>query len=168
MTIPPIQGSNLLPKDLFSDRAAAKAENRPAIQINSGNEPLTLLYRTAAAKLNELLKPELGADVIEQASAKPDEFSPEALAGRIVSFATAFLPSYQEHHADLGNDKQLDGFMTLIRDAIEQGFAEAREILDGLGVLQGTVKDSADRTHELIQQQLAAFEQTQRAAAAQA
>lgn len=168
MAIPSIQGNRPPSLNLFSDRSAARTETSNEVRIDSSSEPLSLLYRSAVAKLNELLTPEFGDQAIEQAASIAADFSPEAVAGRIVSFATAFLPSYQEHHADLGNDKQLDGFMTLIRDAIEQGFAEAREILDGLGVLQGTVKDSADRTHELIQQQLAAFEQTQRAAAAQA
>lgn len=162
MAITPIQGAGSY---IASNQQTAKpgaVNNRPDIEINLGNEPLSLLYRTAVAKLNELLAPDLGPDALQQAASSQIDFSPEAVAERIVSFATAFFPTYQERHADSGEEDPLDGFMSLVRDAIEQGFAEAREILDGLGVLEGVVKENADHTYDLIQEQLAAFEQGQR------
>ena len=44
-----------------------------------------------------------------------------------------------------------------IGGGIDQGFAEARGILDGLGVLEGELKDNIDLTYDLVQQGLQAF-----------
>ncbi|RDH89593.1 MAG: hypothetical protein DIZ77_00365 [endosymbiont of Seepiophila jonesi] len=48
--------------------------------------------------------------------------------------------------------------LTIIRDAIEQGFAEAREILDGLSVLEGDISANIDTTFELVLEGLERFE----------
>ena len=131
--------------------------------ISVGQKPLALLYKSAIEKLNEHLEAELGADAIGEAAKSGMDFSPEAVAERIVSFATGFFGTYAERHDDMGRNEQLDSFMQLIGGAIEQGFEEAREILDGLGVFQGQVADNANRTYELIQQKLAAFAEQARA-----
>lgn len=162
MAIPPIQAPGRIAPLSHPQQQTARTQERVEAQISSGNEPLSLLYRSAVAKLNELLEPELGPDALQQAQAGQIDFSPEAVAQRIVSFATAFFPDYRDNHPDSAEDEQLGGFLGLIRDAIDQGFREAREILEGLGVLQGGISDDIDRTYELIQQGLDAFEQDRR------
>lgn len=132
------------------------------VEITSGSQPQALLYRSAIDKLNEYLAPELGTDAIGQAAKSGMDFSPEAVAERILSFATGFFGMYAERHADAGSNEQLDGYMDLIRGAIEQGFNEARDILDGLGVFSGDVKANANHTYDLIKQGLDAFERTTR------
>lgn len=164
MAITPIQSAGYIPPTNQQGNKPGSAVNRPDIQINSGNEPLSLLYRTATAKLNELLQPELGPDALQQAASNQIDFSPEAVSERILSFATAFFPNYQDNHPDSPQEEQLGGFLDLIRDAIDQGFREARDILEGLEVLQGGIKDNVDRTYELIQQGLDSFVQRQREA----
>lgn len=164
MAITPIQSAGYIPPTNQTGAKQGTAVNRPDVQLNSGNEPLSLLYRTATAKLNELLEPELGPDALQQAVTNQIDFSPEAVAERIVSFATAFFPNFQDNHPDSAQEEQLGGFLDLIRDAIDQGFKEARDILEGLQVLQGDIKDNVDRTYELIQQGLNSFEQRQREA----
>ncbi|HNT35160.1 MAG TPA: DUF5610 domain-containing protein, partial [bacterium] len=61
--------------------------------------------------------------------------SPEATAQRIVDFATAFLGAYKEQHPELGDVEALEEFMELIRGAIDEGFAQAKDIIDSLNAL---------------------------------
>ncbi len=122
-------------------------------------QPLHLLYQAAIDRLNETLEPELGPEAIQSTAASGMDFSPEAVAERIVGFATGFFSAYMENHPDEADSERLGNFMSLIRGAIDQGFTEARDILDGLGVLQGDVKANVDSTYELIQQKLDSFEQ---------
>ena len=120
--------------------------------------PLELVYKAAVEKLNETLEPELGPHAIEDAASSGIDFSPEAVAERLVGFATGFFSDYLENHPDQESDEQLSGFMDLIRGAIGQGFEEARNILHGLGVLSGEIASNVDKTYDLVQEKLAAFE----------
>lgn len=129
------------------------------VSFSVRDQPLGLIYRAAVEKLNRQLEPELGPEPIQAAATADMDFSPGAVAERIVSFATGFFDAYAENHAGEKAEEQLSGFMSLIRDAIDRGFKEAREILSGLGVLHGEIQDHADRTYDLIQEQLNAFEQ---------
>ncbi|MBT5370276.1 MAG: DUF5610 domain-containing protein, partial [Gammaproteobacteria bacterium] len=45
----------------------------------------------------------------------------------------------------------------IIGGGIDQGFAEAREILDGLSVLEGDIATNIDATYDLVQEGLQAF-----------
>ena len=49
------------------------------------------------------------------------------------------------------------GSVAVIGGGIEQGFAEAREILDGLGVLQGDIANNIEQTYQRVQEGLQAF-----------
>lgn len=179
MAIPPIQNPTAQvniqknvddkaeqPKEVLSHAAITKhtraAMNISILQASEAqlgvkDQPLALLYKSAIENLNEVLAPELGENAIQNAYDSGMDFSPEATAGRIVDFATAFFANYQENHPDMADDEALDGFMDVIGGAIQQGFDEARDILDGLQVLEGDVADGIDQTFQLIQQGLADF-----------
>ncbi len=45
----------------------------------------------------------------------------------------------------------------MIRGGIEKGFAEAREILGGLNVLDGDIASNIDKTYDLVQKKLNDF-----------
>lgn len=162
MALPPITGvSHPLPSQSLPGKiATTRTPAEP--QLNVLSQPMLLLYRSAIEKLNEYFEAELGTDAIQQAAESGEDYSPEAVAERILSFATAGFAGYQERHPEQAGDEQLSEFMALIRGAIEKGFEEARGILDGLGVLQGDIKTNADRTYELIQEGLDRFEEQQR------
>jgi hypothetical protein len=51
----------------------------------------------------------------------------------------------------------LNDFIELIGGGIDKGFAEARQILDGLKVLEGDIASNIDKTYELVQVGLKAF-----------
>ena len=45
----------------------------------------------------------------------------------------------------------------MIGGGIDQGFKEARDILNSLGVLEGEIADNIDKTYELVQTGLQDF-----------
>lgn len=157
MAIIPLNQTTQVPLMTQNRNRAEIVKQTTEVNISAANKPLELLYRSAIEKLNEYLAPELGENAIGQAAESGMDFSPEAVAERIVSFATAGYAAYAERHADQSQQDQLNGFMDLIGGAIEQGFKEAKEILEGLGVFQGSIADNANHTYELIQEKLAAF-----------
>ncbi|HLA32044.1 MAG TPA: DUF5610 domain-containing protein [Pseudomonas sp.] len=79
---------------------------------------------------------------------KADDYSPEKVAGRILGFIEQRLQSEAAAGADTS---KLQGLLEQARSGVEQGFAEARKILDGVGVLQGKVATDIDDTYQRIQ-----------------
>lgn len=130
-----------------------------SIKFNStlGDQPLSLVLKTALQGINEALK-EMGVDTsVEDAFESGIDFSPEATAERIVSFSTQFLSAYREQNADMDDEESLTSFMNIIRGGIDQGFDEAKDILSALNVLDGDIADNIDKTYALVQDGLQAF-----------
>lgn len=126
--------------------------------FSAGNEPMVLTYKAAVEKINEILAPELGVERPLEASLEEGlDVSPEATADRIVSLTTSMLMNYLEANPDLETSEAVDRFVDVISGGIAQGFAEARDILDGLGVLEGDIASNIDKTYELVQQGLQEF-----------
>lgn len=127
------------------------------VNLSSANEPMVLLYRAAIEAINDELAPSMGPNAIQTAVDNQVDTSPEATADRIVSFATQFFSLHQEQNSSMDFDEQLNSFMSIIGGAIDKGFNEARDILDGLNVLQGDIADGVDKTYSLVQEGLQAF-----------
>ncbi|MBI1389997.1 MAG: hypothetical protein GC154_16270 [bacterium] len=97
-------------------------------------------------------------DPPENASAKQlmDFFSPSNTASRIVSFATGFFDAYQKNHGDASSKENVDGFTNLVSKAIDEGFAQAKDILgDTSG--QGEVAKNIERTYAQVKQRIEEF-----------
>ena len=77
-----------------------------------------------------------------------DDYTPEKVAGRILGFIEQRLQSEAAAGAD---PAKLDKLLSQARDGVEKGFAEARKILDGMGVLKGQVASDIDDTYKRIQ-----------------
>jgi len=122
-----------------------------------GDQPQSLLLKTALQGINEALKAGGVESSAEETYESGIDFSPEATAERIVSLSTQFLASYREQHPEMGEEESLTAFVDIIRGGIEQGFAEAKDILDNLNVLEGDIASNIDKTYELVQQGLQAF-----------
>ncbi len=153
-----------------SPQAQARASQNSAVlhsalsaSISAGNEPLTLLYRSAIDHLNEVLKADLGENAIQNAMSQDN--SPEATAGRIVSLSTGFFDAFRARYPDEDPTTVLENFMETIRSGFEQGFGEASNILEGLGVLEGDIASGIQRTYELVMEGYAAFAETHSAGA---
>jgi len=117
--------------------------------IQAGNESQSLLFKAALDKINEALAPELGANAIQ--SKASEDHSPEATAGRILSLSTGFFDAYAAQHPNDPPEKVAQDFVDLIRGGFEQGFKEATDILSGLKVFDGEIKDGIMKTYELVQ-----------------
>lgn len=127
------------------------------VSIDSGDKSMTLLYKAAIDAINKELSPALGDNVIQKNAATNVDYSPEATAERIVSFATQFFPLHQERNKDMSLDEQLESFMGIIGGAIDNGFNEAKDILKGLQVLQGDIETGVNSTYDLVQKGLQNF-----------
>ncbi|WP_347506798.1 DUF5610 domain-containing protein [Pseudomonas anguilliseptica] len=98
---------------------------------------------TLANRLAERLGLEPGA-----LAGKANDYTPEKVAGRILGFIEQRLQSEQAAGAD---PSKLKGLLEQARSGVEKGFAEARKILDGMGVLQGKVASDIGDTYQKIQ-----------------
>ncbi|AQS39659.1 hypothetical protein Sps_04574 [Shewanella psychrophila] len=127
------------------------------VNLRSSDEPMILLYRAAIEAINEELAPTMGPNATQRIYDSGVDTSPEATAERIVSFATQFFSIHQGQNSNMDFDEQLDSFMEIIGGAIDQGFGEAREILDGLQVLEGDIAEGVDKTYSLVQEGLQEF-----------
>lgn len=133
------------------------------VSLSAHNEPLALLYKSAIANLNEVLKPQFGENAIQNAAAQDN--TPAGTAGRIVALSTAFFEAFKKQHPGEDEAVVLQKFMDTIRSGMEKGFAEARNILQGLGTLNGDIAANIDKTYELVTKGYADFEAAQKAPA---
>ncbi|WP_407695782.1 DUF5610 domain-containing protein [Shewanella yunxiaonensis] len=137
------------------NQAIASAQEQ--VSISSGDKPMQLLYRTAIDAINQGLAGPMGNSAPQLSQQQEMDYSPEATAGRIVDFATQFFSVYQQQNPDKSAADQLSGFMDVIGSAIDNGFAEAWNILDKLNVLNGDIADGVNATYEYVQKGLTAF-----------
>lgn len=107
--------------------------------------------QTLANRLAERLGLQPGA-----LAGKASDYSPEKVAERVLGFIDQRLRSEAASGAD---SAQLQKVLSQARDGVEQGFAEARKILDGLGVLGGQVAANIDDTYQRIQDGFAGLDQ---------
>ena len=136
---------------------SAIMESQLNVSMQSGNEPLALLYKTAIEAINEQLAPELGEKAAQKAYDSGLDVSPEATAERIVKGATGFFTAYQEAHPELDSESAMTQFMSVIRGGIDKGFEEAKGILESLKVLEGEIAITIDMTYEHVQTGLQSF-----------
>jgi hypothetical protein len=121
------------------------------VSVKAGDQSLTLLYRSAIERINEVLAPALGPNAIQSAVSAGIDTSPEATANRILAGSTAFFAGYAAQHPGKDRDQLATDFVALIRGGFEKGFNEAKDILNGLGVLKGDIAEGIQRTYELVQ-----------------
>lgn len=114
------------------------------------DEPLSLVLKTALQGINDALKEIDPENSLKDSYESGMDFSPEAVAERIVSFSTNFFSAYQEQHPELSEQEARDSFTELMIGGVEQGVGEAKEILEALSVLEGEVADNIDKTMELV------------------
>tara|TARA_R110002049_G_scaffold295369_3_gene482717 strand:+ start:401 stop:1000 length:600 start_codon:yes stop_codon:yes gene_type:complete len=128
-----------------------------AVDVSASSKYLSLTFKTAIEGINDALKETLGDNAIQNAYDSGLDISPEATAERIVSLSTAFFGSYQKQHPELSQEAALTKFTDIISSGINTGFAEARNILSGLQVLEGDIASNIDLTYDLVQQKLTSF-----------
>ncbi|MCU1716555.1 DUF5610 domain-containing protein [Pseudomonas sp. 5P_3.1_Bac2] len=85
-----------------------------------------------------------------------EDFSPDKVAERVLGFVEQGLQSAQASGAD---SSKLQSILQQTRKGVEQGFSEARKILDDMGLLNGQVASDIDSTYEKIQNGFSALDQ---------
>ncbi len=125
------------------------------VSLNSSNDPLSVVLKTALTGINEALKDDFGDNAIQNAVSQDN--TPEGTASRIVSLSTAFYEAFKQQHPGEEGDAVLNKFMDTLKKGVEQGFKEARDVLDGLKVLNGDVASNIDKTYGLVQKGYADF-----------
>lgn len=136
---------------------AAIIESSLKYNTTVGDQPLSLVLKTALQGINEALKASGVEKNVEEAYESGIDFSPEATAERIVSFSTQFLGAYREQNPQMSQEESLTAFVDIISGGIDQGFGEAKDMLGGLKVLEGDVTENIDKTYALVQSGLQAF-----------
>ena len=129
-----------------------------AVIIGVKDDPLSLVLNSAIERINEFLAPEFGDNAIQKVADSGLDVSPEATAERIASLSTSFYNAFREQHPGEDEATVLTNFIETISSGIEKGFSEARDILEGLDVLEGNIAIDIDLTYDLVQEKLAAFE----------
>lgn len=134
----------------------AIAEASVQVSIRARNEPMQLLYTSVLDKLNALLNPQPGASALQNAVSRDN--SPETTASRMVGLSTGLFEAYKTRNAGENEAEVVNRFVATIRSGIEQGFTEARDILQGLDALRGDIASNIDQTDALVQQKLDVFQ----------
>lgn len=121
------------------------------VSISAGDNATALLYRSAIDNINEQLAPEFGPNALQ--AAMQQDNSPEATAERILSQSTAFFDGYARQHPNQDPEALLNSFVSTIRGGFEKGYAEAANILSGLGVMgeDSPIAAEIGKTFELVQ-----------------
>lgn len=152
----PLSASELRNQRAKQHNLAILEANQNASLSVSG-QPLSLLYQTAINAINAELASTMGDNAVERTQHEGIDTSPEATAGRIVSITMGNFGKFQEHHADLPQSEQVDRFLELVSSGIDKGFGAARDILEGLSVLEGSIAEDISKTYDLVQQGLEHF-----------
>jgi hypothetical protein len=139
-----------------AQNAAIMAANEK-VSLNSNNEGLSLLYKTALEAINKELEPVFGENAAQKIYDSGIDVSPEATAERIVSFATKFYGRYEQMTPNMSDEERLDSFLNIIGGAIDQGFTEAKDVLKGLSVYEGEIESNVDKTYDFVLKGLAKF-----------
>lgn len=127
------------------------------VALSSGNNSLSLLYKTALEGINKELEPIFGKNAAQKIYDSGIDTSPEATAERIVGFATSLFTLYQQQKPSDDKEQQLNDFMEVIGKGINQGFEDAKNILKGLQVFNGEIEQGVAKTYELVMQGLQSF-----------
>ncbi|WP_020679828.1 DUF5610 domain-containing protein [Marinobacterium rhizophilum] len=154
----------LAPTEQSQSRNQAILAASLKVSIAAGSQPMEMLYRGVIDTLNAELKTDLGDTPLQTAYATQLDVSPKTTAMRILSRATGFFESYRAQHAQLNENDARARFTDLLRSGVIQGFDQARDILQGLGVLETDIASAIDATYTLVMQGLNAFQTPSQAA----
>lgn len=121
-----------------------------AVQSNiSIQESLNIAYQKMQAVVSSRLSTSPTTDASTTTEPTPDinDFSPQAVADRVVGFIAQRL---QQEKANGASDEELQNLFQQGLKGVEQGLREGREIIQGQGLFDGEVKDNFYSTVNLV------------------
>lgn len=149
-----LSGLNSLLRPLQGGSGFSKANQlAPQVRDHAGRD--AALTRFDAGKAGTLLNDKLASAVgkaletngPQSLAGQGGDFTPEKVAQKILSFIDSAIASARANGADPAalEKKQADA-----KAAVEKGFSEAKDVLQSFGAWNGTVKDNAEKTLDLI------------------
>lgn len=129
-----------------------------ALIIGVKDDPLSLVRSSAIEKINEFLTDDLGEQSLQKIMDSGDDLNPETTAEQIASLSTSLYGAFKSQHPGEKEPQVLASFIDAVSVGIEKGFSEARDILEGLDVLEGDVARNIEQTLVLLEENLSAFE----------
>lgn len=151
------QASQLSASGLQSQLNVSILQASLQVSISSQNDSLTLIYKSVIANVSESVGIKDGSATQATPPLAAQDNSPEATAGRIVSFITNMFQLFKQNNPDKSDSDNIDDYMQKIYQGVDKGFSEARGILDSMKVLSGDIASNIDKTYDLVQKSLKDF-----------
>ncbi|MDI6527955.1 DUF5610 domain-containing protein [Pseudomonas otitidis] len=128
----------------------ASATSRPnyLTRSDSANRNATNAQNVLANRVAQ----RLGVDPATLAGKTQDDYTPDKVAGRILDFVGGRIQAEAGNGAD---PEKLQKMLDQARQGVEKGFAEAKKILQGMGVLGGKIASDIEDTFQRVQDGLA-------------
>lgn len=140
-----------------TDASASVADSDLSITVGQTQNSLALVLKTAVEGINTALEPVFGADAVQPTRDAIVDATPVSTSESIVSPATSLFDSFRGANPEQELDTALNEFVAIIESGIETGFAEARDILEHLQVLDGEIATNVEATYQLVREKLTAF-----------
>lgn len=117
---------------------------------------LSELNQKVIDKLNEILAKDLPEGI---ASLKPEEYTPEKTAQRIVDGISGLYAAFSKQNPKLTEEESITKFMELARKGVQSGYDSAYATLKDVGAIDiNGVEDGIVQTKNLIEQKLKGLE----------
>ncbi|HKJ76162.1 MAG TPA: DUF5610 domain-containing protein [Gammaproteobacteria bacterium] len=159
----------MLTTPLLDSRAFAGAPRLPA-SVQTGlptpagrtaDETSPIQTPSAHALLDREVREALDRHLAETGAKKlgaldPADYTPEKVADRILGFIRNGVAQARAGGAD---EARLQQMLEQAEKGVQQGIDQARDILNGLGVLNGQVAEGVDRTEALLREGLDGMQQ---------
>lgn len=128
----------------------ASATSRPSYltRSDSANRNATNAQNVLANRVAQ----RLGVDPATLAGKTQDDYTSDKVAGRILDFVGGRIQAEAANGAD---PEKLQKMLDQARQGVEKGFAEAKKILQGMGVLGGKIASDIEDTFQRVQDGLA-------------
>ncbi len=140
-------------REILSQFALAQAkvgtDNSVNTLVTASLEQLASESGQAIAAMFE----ELGIDLSEAVGI---DQSADATSDRIVDASTAMLATFAQQNQELEGAELISAFETTLHDAVDEGYGEARKMLEGLGV-DDSVVALGEETMDLVHQKFDSF-----------
>jgi hypothetical protein len=131
-------------------------EDRVDIGMDAVNRSLAALTDKVLKKLKEVLGDQMPQNV---GSTIPEEYSPESTSQRIVDGVVGLMSVYAKQNSGKSDEDIISGFMAAVRQGVEQGYGDARDMLDSIDALKiDGVSSTIEETMTLVAKKLDDFE----------
>lgn len=139
--------------------------SRPQADTPQGHQNQAAASTPSRVVLDKLADKIPGMTADKLSGLDAENFTPDKVAGRISDFVAKGLDAARARGA---SDERLNEMYNAAVKGVEKGFKEAREVLDSLNVLNGTIAAQVDETEKLTFDALAEIAPGSREATAQA